>query len=225
MAELPVRLGASAPLRFGFGTPERKKHLARALRLSQLTVGWNAIEGVVAVSLAIVAGSVALLGFGLDSFVETTSGLVIIWRTLAERKARDLERVETIERRAQKLVAASLVILALYIAYDAATSLLLRDEPGVSIPGLALLALSIVVMQWLARAKRRTAIALGSRSMQADAFQTTTCLYLSIAALAGIGLNAAFGLWWADPLAALMMVPLLAREAKDSWDGKCCDEC
>lgn len=225
MAEHPVQLGTTSGLRIGFGTAERRKHLHRALRLSQLTVGWNAIEGIVAVTLATMAGSIALLGFGLDSFVETTSGLVILWRTLAERKARSHEHVESIERRAQKLVAASLVLLAVYIAYDAITSLVARETHGVSIPGIALLVLSIVVMQWLARAKRKTAIALGSRSMQADAFQTTTCLYLSITALAGIGLNAAFGLWWADPLAALVMVPILAKEAKDAWEGKCCDAC
>jgi divalent metal cation (Fe/Co/Zn/Cd) transporter len=225
VASAPITIGGSPGFRIGFGTAERKKHLHRALRLSQLTIGWNAVEGIVAVTLAVMAGSIALLGFGLDSFVETTSGLVILWRTLAERSARDHEHVETIERRAQKLVATSLVILGLYIAYDAITSILARESHGVSVLGIALLVLSIGVMQWLARAKRKTAIALGSRSMQADAFQTTTCLYLSITALVGIGLNAAFGFWWADPLAALVMVPLLAKEAKDAWEGKCCDDC
>jgi divalent metal cation (Fe/Co/Zn/Cd) transporter len=216
---------AMASLRVGFGSPARPKLLRRALRLSYLTVGWNALEGIAGVALALAAGSVALLGFGLDSFVETASGFVIVWRTLAERSARDHEHVDAIERRAQKLVAATLVILALYIGYDAITSIIARETHGVSLPGLFLLVLSIGVMQWLARAKRKTAIALGSRSMQADAFQTTMCLYLSIAALAGIGLNAAFGYWWADPLAALVMVPLLAKEAKDAWEGKCCDDC
>jgi divalent metal cation (Fe/Co/Zn/Cd) transporter len=217
---------ATAHVRIGLGHTDRPRFLQRALRLSQLTIGWNAIEGVVAVALALSAGSIALLGFGLDSFVETSSGIIILWRTLAERRARhDHERIEAIELRAQKLVAASLIALALYIAYDAAASLIAREEHGVSVLGLALLVLSIVAMQWLARAKRKNAIALGSRSMQADAFQTTTCLYLSIAALAGIGLNAAFGFWWADPLAALVMVPLLAKEAKDAWEGKCCDDC
>ena len=216
---------STIPLRVGFGSAHRAPLLRRSLRLAYLPVGWNSLEGIVAVAAAVAVGSIALLGFGLDSFVECASGAVIVWRNLAERKARDPEAVEAIERRAQKLVAATLVLLAAYVAYEAASSLWLREPHGVSAIGLALLVVSIVVMQWLARAKRKTAIALGSRSMQADAFQTSTCLWLSVAALAGIGLNALVGWWWADPVAALAMVPLLAREAKDAWEGKCCDEC
>lgn len=218
---------AQAPLAVRFSQPNRAPLLRRALHLALLTVGWNVVEGVIAVWAAIQAGSVALLGFGLDSFVESASGVVIVWRTLAERRARDLAHVETIESRAGKLVAATLVLLALFIAYDAGTSLLARDEPDVSVVGIVLLVVSVIVMQWLARAKRQNAQRLGSRSIQADAFQTSTCLYLSIAALVGIGLNALFGWWWADPLAALVMVVPLGLEAREAWEGEgCgCDTC
>jgi divalent metal cation (Fe/Co/Zn/Cd) transporter len=219
------KVGNLVGIRVGFGNPERPKLLARGLRLAAISVGWNVLEGLLAVAAAALAGSIALLGFGLDSFIESASALIIVWRTLAERRARDSAHVEAIELRASKLVAGALVLLALYILYDAARALLDRDRPAVSWLGIAVLLVSIPAMQWLARAKRRNAIALGSRSMQSDAFQATTCLYLSVTALAGIALNAAFGWWWADPLAALVMIPLLAREARDAWEGKCCDEC
>ena len=177
----------------------RPRLLARGLRLAYLTVGWNIVEGFVAIGAALAAGSVALLGFGIDSFVETASGLIMIWRLMAERQAVDHERIETVERRAQRLVAASLVGLAAYITVDAVTTLVDGEHPQPSAVGVGLAALSLGVMWWLARAKRRTAIALGSRAMQADAFQTTACWWLSLAVLAGVGLNTLFGLWWADP--------------------------
>ena len=197
--------------------------LRRGLRLEYFTVGWNVLEGLVAIAAALAAGSVALLAFGIDSFVETASGLILIWRLQAERRAVDHERIETVERRAQRLVAASLVGLAGYITFDAVTTLLAGDRPDASPVGVALAALSLGVMWWLARAKRRTAIALGSRAMQADAFQTTACWWLSLAVLAGVGLNTLFGLWWADPIAALVIPVFLLREARESWAGQECD--
>lgn len=201
----------------------RPQLLERGLRLEYLTVGWNVVEGVVAVAAALAAGSVALLGFGIDSFVESASGLVLVWRLLAERRAVDPERIEAVERRAQRLVAASLVGLAAYIAFDAGLALVTGERPGASPVGVALAAVSLAVMWWLARAKRRTAIALGSRAMQADAFQTTACWWLSLTVLVGVGLNTAFGLWWADPLAALIIPIFLLREARESWAGEECD--
>ncbi len=197
--------------------------LRRGLRLEYFTVGWNVLEGLVAIAAALAAGSVALLAFGIDSFVETASGLILIWRLQAERRAVDHERIETVERRAQRLVAASLVGLAGYITFDAVTTLLAGDRPDASPVGVALAALSLGVMWWLARAKRRTAIALGSRAMQADAFQTTACWWLSLAVLAGVGLNTLFGLWWADPIAALVIPVFLLREAREAWAGQECD--
>lgn len=204
-------------------TSSRAQLLRRGLRLEYLTVGWNVVEGLVAIGAALAAGSVALLGFGIDSFVETASGLIIIWRLQAERRAVDHERIETVERKAQRLVAASLVGLAGYIVFDAVTTLLAGDRPDGSPVGVALAALSLGVMWWLARAKRRTAIALGSRAMQADAFQATACWWLSLAVLAGVGLNTLFGLWWADPVAALVIPIFLLREAREAWEGDECD--
>ena len=201
----------------------RPQLLARGLHLAYLTVGWNLVEGFVAVGAALAAGSVALLGFGIDSFVETASGLIIIWRLMAERRAIDHERIETIERRAQRLVAASLVGLAAYITVDAVTTLVGGDRPEPSPVGVGVAALSLGVMWWLARAKRRTAIALGSRAMQADAFQTTACWWLSLAVLVGVGFNTLFGLWWADPVAALVIPVFLIREAREAWEGEDCD--
>jgi divalent metal cation (Fe/Co/Zn/Cd) transporter len=200
---------------------DRPRLLRRALRLEYLTVGWNIIEGVIAIAAAAASGSVALLGFGIDSFVESASGSVMIWRLLAERHADedDEARIEQVERRAQRLVAASLILLAAYIAWDSVTSLLAGERPEPSIVGIVLAIVSLSVMWWLAREKRRVGIALGSRAMTADAFQTDACFWLSLFLLVGIGANALFGWWWADPLAALGMTFFIGREALEAWRG------
>lgn len=200
----------------------RSANLRRASRLEYLTVGWNLVEGVIAVTAALAVGSVALLGFGIDSFVESASGGVLIWRLLAERRSDDPEAVERVEQRALKLVAISLIALAAFIAIDAAMTLVQKERPDPSGLGIALASVSLGVMWWLARAKRTVARALGSRALEADAFQTTACWWLSLVVLAGIGLNAAFGWWWADPVAALGMTVLIAREAKEAWKGEDC---
>ncbi len=194
--------------------------LRRALRLEYLTVGWNIIEGAIAIAAATASGSVALLGFGIDSFVESASGSVMIWRLLAERNAADEERIEQVERRARKLVAGSLVLLAAYIAWDSITSILAGDRPQPSLVGILLAIASLSVMWWLARAKRSVGTALGSRAMTADAFQTDACFWLSLFLLVGIGANAVFGFWWADPLAALGMTVFIGREALEAWRGE-----
>ncbi len=199
---------------------DRPALLRRGLRLAYLTIGWNLVEGVVAVGAALAAGSVALLGFGLDSFVETASGGIIVWRLVAEQRAQDHDRIEAVERRAQRLIAASLIGLAAYITYDAVTTLLAGERPQASPLGVAIAGLSLGAMWWLARAKRRTGIALGSRAMQADAFQTTACWWLSLAVLVGVGLNTVFGLWWADPVSALVIPYFLVREAREAWLGE-----
>jgi divalent metal cation (Fe/Co/Zn/Cd) transporter len=195
--------------------------LRRALRLEYLTVGWNVVEGVIAIAAAMASGSVALLGFGIDSFVESASGSVMIWRLRAERNADedDEERIEHVERRAQKLVAGSLVLLAVYIAWDSITSLLANERPEPSLVGILLAIASLSVMWWLAREKRRVGTALGSRAMTADAFQTDACVWLSLFLLVGIGANSLFGWWWADPLAALGMTFFIAKEALEAWRG------
>ena len=205
----------------GIASP-RRDLLRRGLRLEYLTVGWNVIEGLVSVAAALAAGSVALLGFGMDSFVETTSGLVLIWRLRAERHARDPEDIERLDRRAHKLVALSLLLLAAYVAFDATRALITRDKPQPTIAGMAITSLSLAVMWWLARAKRRTARGLASRALEADSFQTTACFWLSLITLAGIGLNAALGWWWADPVAALGMTYFLVSEGREAWRGEDC---
>lgn len=201
---------------------ERAGSLAQALRLEYLTIGWNVVEGVVALAAAAVAGSVALLGFGIDSFVESASGGVLVWRLLAERRGKAAEDVERLDARAHKLVGASLFLLAVYIAIDGVAALWNREAPRPSAVGIALTIVSMAVMRWLASAKRRAARRLGSRALEADAFQTTACFWLSIITLAGIGLNAALGWWWADPVAALGMSWFIGKEGTEAWRGEEC---
>lgn len=198
--------------------------LARALRLEYLTVGWNLIEGVIAVTAAIAAGSVALMGFGIDSFVESASGSVLIWRLRAERRGASAAAIEQVERRAQRLVAVSLFALAAYIIGEAAYSLVTGERPEPSTVGMILTAVSLGVMWWLAKAKLRAARALGSRALESDAFQTTACWWLSLAALVGIGLNAALSWWWADPVAAVVISLLIIHEGREAWRGEDCCE-
>ncbi len=200
----------------------RAQVLSHALRLEYLTVGWNLVEGAVAVAAALAAGSVALLGFGIDSFVESASGAILIWRLLAERRTVDPHSVERLDRQAHRLVGISLYVLASYVAIDSGLTLWNRERPAPSTVGIALTAISMIAMVWLARAKRRAAAGLGSRALEADAFQTTACFWLSVFTLAGIGLNAAFGWWWADPVAALGMTVFLVREGSGAWKGEDC---
>ena len=202
----------------------RSDLLRRGLRLEWLTVGWNVVEGLIAVTAALAAGSVALLGFGFDSFVESASGGILIWRLLAEKRtAADPQAIERLDHHARKLVAISLFALALYVALDASWSLWKAERPSASPVGIVLTIVSLLVMVWLARAKRRTAAALGSRALEADASQTTVCWWLSLITLAGVGLTAWLGWWWADPVAALGMTPLLVREGMEAWQGEeCC---
>ncbi|WP_438027025.1 cation transporter [Sorangium sp. So ce233] len=203
----------------------RPEHVKRALRLEYLTVGWNIVEGVVAVTAAVLAGSVALLGFGIDSFVECASGFVMIWRLRAETAHRlTSQALDAVEHRAQRLVASSLFLLAAYVAFDAGQALWKGERPEFTLVGVGITGLSLLVMRWLARAKRRAARHLGSRAMEADAFQTTACVWLSLATLAGIGLNGALGWWWADPIAALVVALLVVKEGVEAWRGErdCC---
>jgi divalent metal cation (Fe/Co/Zn/Cd) transporter len=197
---------------------EREALRRRALVLAWLTVGWNLVEGTVAVGLGLAAGSVALLGFGLDSFIETSSGLVMLWR-FGTRAAE--ERAEAI---ALRLVGVSLLVLAAWIAADSGLALLRREAPEASPWGIVLASVSLVVMPVLAVAKRRVAARLASRALKADAFQTLACMLLSAILLAGLFLNAALGWWWADPVAALAMVPLIAREGMEAVRGEACDD-
>jgi cation diffusion facilitator family transporter len=195
--------------------------LRRGLRLEYLTVGWNVLEGLVAIAAGLASGSVALIAFGIDSFVETVSGLVLIWRLRAERGGNlDEEAVERVERRAQVLVGASFLLLAAYVVFESVRTLLNAEAPDASPVGVVLTSVSIVVMLWLARAKLETGKALGSRALIADSRQTRACWYLSAVALAGLGLNALLGWWWADPVAALAIALLLLREGWEALSGE-----
>src|SRR5688500_15795061 len=198
----------------------RRGRVRRARRLEYLTVGWNSLEGASAVGAGLAAGSVALVGFGLDSAVEVSSGLALLWRLHMDAP----ERRERAERVALKAVGVSFLALAAYVAFDALKSLIAREPPEASRVGVALAALSLVVMPALARAKRRVAAEIESRALAADSRQTDLCAYLSAVLLGGLLPNALFGWWWADPAAALVMVPLIAKEGVEALRGEtCCD--
>lgn len=195
--------------------------LRRGLLLEYLTVGWNLVEGVIALGAGFLAGSPALIGFGVDSFVESVSGGALIWRLRAEVNGLlDEEAVERVEHRAETFVGVAFLLLAAYVAFEAIRALVGQEAPDASPIGIVLTTVSIVVMLWLARAKRETGEALGSRALIADSRQTAACWYLSVTALAGLGLNAFFGLWWADPVAALGITVLLVREGLEAVRGE-----
>lgn len=198
---------------------ERSANARAGRRLELFTLSWNVIEAAVAIGAGLLAGSVALVGFGADSVIESLSGAVLLWRL--QHHVQDEER----ERRALRLVGISFLILAAYVAWEATHSLLSREEPHASLPGIILAALSVVVMPLLARAKRRVAGRLDSRALHADSRQTDLCAWLSAILLAGLGLNAWLGWWWADPVAAWLMVPIIAREGIEALRGKICTDC
>lgn len=196
--------------------------LGRGVTLEGFTVGYNMAEGVIAIVAGAAAGSVALTGFGIDSVIEVSSGILLWWRLRAELGAPPL--AAQVEARAARGAGALLLALGAYLLADAVRRLATGDQPGPSVTGIVLTALSLVVMPLLARAKLRAAAALGSRALRADAHETIVCAWLSFTTLAGLALNAAFGWWWADPLAALAMLPLIVREAIEALRGESDDE-
>ncbi len=201
---------------------DRTPIVQRGRRLEYFTIAWNALEGLVAVVAGAIAGSISLVGFGIDSFIEVTSGSVLLWRMSVDADARSRELNE---RRALRIVGVCFLLLAAYIAYESVWDLWSRRAPEHSIPGIVLACVSLVVMPLLSRAKRKVGRALGSAAMHADAKQTEFCTYLSAILLAGLLLNAFFGLWWADPVTALIMVPIIVKEGIEGLQGKACDEC
>ncbi len=216
--------GASAGYNSAMATEPamRSSHLQRGIHLEYLTIGWNIIEGLVAVASGTVSGSIALVGFGIDSFIETSSGAILLWRLHAERLGRDGGKAE---RRALKLVGVSFLLLALYVALDSIKSLMEREPPERSMVGIAIALLSLIVMPWLAHAKRKTAGSLSSAALGADSRQTSLCAYLSAILLGGLLLNALLGWWWADPVAALCMVPIISNEGREALKGETCSDC
>lgn len=203
-------------------TTDRATLLRRGFLLNYLTIGYNVVEAIVSVAAGVVSGSVALVSFGVDSGIEVSSSLAAHWRLRADTHA---DRRERVERLAHRVIGWCFMALAAYVVVESATTLLERDAPEASTVGLVVLGLSVVVMPVIAHFSRRIARALGSRALEADASQTSLCAYLSVIALAGVGLNAALGWWWADPAAALAMVPIIAREGIEGVRGQpdCCD--
>jgi divalent metal cation (Fe/Co/Zn/Cd) transporter len=200
----------------------RSALIRRGLLLNYATIGYNTVEAVVSLIAGLLAGSVALLGFGIDSVIEVTASGVAQWRL---RSDRDPVRRQRVERTSLRLIGACFLGLAAYVTVDAGKSLWLQERPSRTIVGVVILALSVLVMPLLARAKREVADQMQSGALRAEARQTSLCAYLSFIALSGVALNAAFGWWWADPVAALAMVPIIVIEGIAGVWGKADDCC
>ncbi len=190
--------------------------------LEYFTIIYNSLEGIIAVVAGVVAGSIALVGFGVDSLIEVTSGVALLWRLHADVDEERRERVEAISLR---IVGGCFVALAIYVSYDSVKSLIRREAPEESLVGIVLAAVSLIVMPLLVRAKRKIARGIKSNALMADSKQTELCTYLSAILLGGLLLNALLGWWWADPVAALVMVPIIAKEGVEALRGEtCCDD-
>jgi divalent metal cation (Fe/Co/Zn/Cd) transporter len=200
----------------------RAAHVRTGRNLEFITIGWNVLEAVIAVAAGAIVGSTALVGFGLDSVIEVSSGVALLWRLSLDG---DAERRERLERLTLKVVGITFLMLAAYVTVESISSLWKHEVPSPSYTGIILAALSLVVMPLLSRAKRRVATQIGSRALKADSRQTDICAYLSAILLGGLLLNALFGIWWADPVAALVMVPIIAKEGRDAVKGEACDSC
>ena len=200
----------------------RSHQIRRGIHLEYLTIAWNVFEGLVAVASGAAAGSIALIAFGIDSFIETSSGGVLLWRLRAERSGQDAQQVE---RRALKMVGISFMLLAAYIAFESIKTLVQRETPERSIVGIVIAILSLIIMPWLARQKRKAAGSLKSAALKADSRQTSLCAYLSAITLGGLLLNALLGWWWADPIAGLAMIPIVLREGSEAFRGEACSDC
>ena len=197
----------------------RTRAIKHGRALQYLTIAWNSAECLVALAAGLVAGSIALVGFGFDSAVEVTSSLAALWRL---RNDADEAGREAAERRTLRIVGLCFLLLAAYVFCDAVIVLIERRSPDHSRVGIVLAALSMIVMPLLVRSKRRIATRLGSGALEAEARQTQVCAYLSAVLLAGLGLNAGLGWWWSDPVAGLVMVPLIANEGWQALKGRTC---
>jgi divalent metal cation (Fe/Co/Zn/Cd) transporter len=216
--ELPVALvtpthqtGAAVP------AGERDRLVRRAKALSWLSLAWMTVEGAVAITAALIAGSVALLGFGLDSVIEALASVIVIWRFTGDRRLSDHA-----EQRAQRLVAISFFLLAPYVTQDAIRTLITGDHPSISWIGIGLSISSLILMPLLGRAKQSIGGRLGSSATAGEGAQNLLCAYLAAGVLAGLILNAAFGLWWADPVIALGIAGLATKEGRETWRGEGC---
>ena len=193
-----------------------------AERLEYFTITWNLLEGIISLVAGLFAGSISLVGFGVDSFIEIASGSIVLWRMTVDVDKARRERNENI---AHKLVGFSFLGLAGYLVFQAIVRFAYQSAPEQSVPGIIIAALSLVVMPLLSKAKRKVAAQLKSRALKADSRQTDFCAYLSAIVLAGLALNSAFGWWWADPVAALIMATIIGNEGVNTSLGKeCCDD-
>jgi len=192
----------------------------RGRLLAWFTIAWNSVEGVVGIASGVAAGSIALVGFGVDSYVEVLSGAVVLWRLSKESHGEELS--DAAEHRALRIIAGTFFALAAGVFLESLRKLATGEHPSASAAGIALTVVSLIVMPLLARAKRKVGRQLGSHALQADATETVLCVWLSAVVLVGLLLNAAFGWWWADPVAALGIVYVAAREGRDAWKGDTC---
>jgi divalent metal cation (Fe/Co/Zn/Cd) transporter len=207
------------PLAPPTGPPDRAL-VSRARQLTYLGLGWHVLEAAVAIVAGVIAGSVALVGFGADSVIEAGAGLVVLWLLTGGRVNSGYA-----ERRAQQLIAASFVLLAVYVVVESAHDLLGGHHPAASWLGVGLSAITLVVMPPLAAVKRQVASALGSSAATSESRQTMLCAYLSAALLVGLLANAVLGWWWADPIVAVLIGAVALREARDAWHGNSCTCC
>jgi divalent metal cation (Fe/Co/Zn/Cd) transporter len=198
----------------------RRSIALRGRRIEYFTIVWNTIEGIIAVSAGAVAGSISLMGFGIDSFIEVISAGTLLWRMAVDA---DIESRERNERLSLRIVGGCFVVLAAYISFESISDLAKKSAPEHSIPGSVLACVSLIVMPLLSRSKRRIGAQLGSRAMKADAKQTDFCIYLSSILLVGLVANSTLGWWWADQVSGLVMVPIIAKEGWQSLRGDACE--
>jgi divalent metal cation (Fe/Co/Zn/Cd) transporter len=218
VTELPVVRPSGLALPSADG---RDRLVRRARVLAWLGNGWHFVEFAIAVGAGVAASSIALVAFGFDSLIESFAGFVILWRFAGRRV-----HSESAERRAQQMISASYFLLAAYVAVEATRTLAAANHPEVSWVGIGLAAFTALTMPLLARAKQRVGRRLSSAATVNEATQNLICAYLSLALLVGLGLNAAVGWWWADPVAALVIAGVAAKEGRESWRGEaCCDDC
>jgi divalent metal cation (Fe/Co/Zn/Cd) transporter len=201
----------------------RSSLVRRGRLLAWFTILWNAAEGVVGIASGIAAGSIALVGFGVDSYVEVFAGAVVLWRLSREGLGGHLS--EQAEQRAVRLIATTFFLLAAGVGAESLRKLATGERPEESTIGLVLAVVSLAVMPLLAHAKRRVGRELGSRALTADATETDLCVWLSAILLAGLGLNSLFGWWWADPVAGLAIVAIAAREGWEHWHAEELEDC
>jgi divalent metal cation (Fe/Co/Zn/Cd) transporter len=212
VSDQPIQL-----IRKPMKAPERDRLVKQAKLLAWLGVGWHGIEATIAIGAGIVAGSIALIGFGADSLIESAAGFVLLWRFAASRSSS-----EDAERRAQKLISLSFYLLAAYVGIESLRSLFTGERPDASWVGIGLSIVTLLTMPPIAIAKARIGERLGSSATKSEGQQNMLCAYLSAALLVGLSANAFFGIWWADPVTALIIAGVAVKEGRESWRGESC---